>query len=86
MERNGQHLGVLGEDRLCTVAVMDVPVDDRHLADPDRSACMLRRDRDVVEDAEPHAGLGDRMVACWVDEGVSVVDGPRHDRLGHRNR
>ena len=42
---------------LGAVAVVDVPVDDRHARQAAGQARVLHRDRDVGEDAEPLAGI-----------------------------
>ena len=47
---------------------MDVPVDDRHSLDAERVLRVAGRDRDVVEDAEPHRVPAQRVVAGRADQ------------------
>src|SRR5207248_894981 len=50
------------------VAVVDVPIDDRHAPDPELGLGVPRSDRDVVEQAEAHRATGQRVVAGRADE------------------
>ena len=59
VERGEEHRVVVPERRLRPVPVVHVEVDDRHAL---ASGC-ARRDRDVVEDAEAHRAIGQRMMA-----------------------
>ena len=52
MRRGVEQGGVVLEHRLRAVAVMDVEIDDRDALQPVHLAGALRRDRDVVEEAE----------------------------------
>ena len=54
MDRDVQDVGARGEDVVRAVAVVDVPVEDQHALEPAEPDRMLRGDRDVVEQAEPH--------------------------------
>ena len=61
--RDVQHVGVVPEDGLCAVAVMNVPVHDE---DPMSLGRQRRRaDGDVVEQAEPHGAVALGMVTWW---------------------
>jgi hypothetical protein len=62
-----------------------VPVDDRDPLDAQRLTGVRHRDRDVVEDAEAHARVGDGVVSAGVHERVAVVDPPLHHRVHHRD-
>ena len=66
---------------LGAVAVMRVPVDDRHALDAVRGLRVQRGERGVAEDAAAHAPVGQRVVARRPDEGVRVVDAPLDDRV-----
>ena len=59
---------------LGAVAVVHVPVDDRHARHAAGHACVLHRDRDVGEDAEPLPGITLGVMAGRPDERVRVVD------------
>ena len=48
---------VVAHDRLGAVAVVNVPVDDRHSLDSELRLRVAGRDDDVVEDAEPHRAV-----------------------------
>ena len=75
------------EDRLGAVAVVDVPVQDRNPLQTELGLRIARGDDDVVDEAEPHGALGERVMAGWTDEReATAVDGlERHpDRERHR--
>jgi hypothetical protein len=66
VQRDEQHRVISPEDLLRSVAVMNVVVDDR-----DTFAVGLhctRGDRHVVEEAEAHRTVAERVVARWPDE------------------
>src|SRR5205085_7266390 len=68
---------VVAEDLLGAVAVVDVPIDDRHAPDPELGLGLPRSDRDVVEQAEAHRATGQRVVAGRADEREAAPrDGP----------
>ena len=54
VERDEEDRRVVADDRLRPVAVVDVPVEDRHPAEPELRLGPARGDRDRVEDAEAH--------------------------------
>ena len=54
MERDDEDRVVAAEHRIGAVAVVDVPVDDRHALDSQAVLRMTRGDGDVAEQAEPH--------------------------------
>ena len=58
VDRHVEDGRVVAEDVLRAVAVVDVPVDDRHALEPELGLRRARRDRDVVEEAEPHRAVG----------------------------
>ncbi len=55
VQRDREHGRVLVERLLDAVAVVDVPIDDRHALQPAGVAGVCGGDRGVVEDAEPAA-------------------------------
>ena len=68
VERDDEHRVVAAEDGVGAVPVMDVPVDDRHSLDAERILRVTGRDRNVVEDAEPHRVAAQRVVAGRPDQ------------------
>ena len=60
MCRHVEHPGVVVEDVLRAIAVMDVPVDDRHALA--LLGQMRRSDGDIVEQTEAHRPVGHGMV------------------------
>src|SRR5207302_7672548 len=54
---------VLPEDRLRSVAVVDVPVEDRDTAESELGLRVASGDGDVVEQAETHRLVGRRVMA-----------------------
>ena len=68
MERDEEHRVVAAEDRLRAVAVVHVVVDDRDPREPELRLRVARRDRHVVEHAEAHRAVGERVVAGRPDE------------------
>ena len=68
MHRGEEDRVVVAEDLLGAVAVVDVPIDDRHAPDPELGLRVPRSDRDVVEQAEAHRAAGQRVVAGRADE------------------
>ena len=63
VERAEEDAVVVPEDRLRAVAVVDVEVDDRDALEAELALRRARRDRDVVEQAEAHRPVGQRVVA-----------------------
>ncbi len=88
MGRHVQHVRIVVEDVLGAVAVVHVPIDDRHALP---GCCELRRsDRDVVEEAEAHRPVGHGMVSRRAARrkgdvtrsGLERVDGVEHGTGG----
>jgi hypothetical protein len=76
MQRDEQNRVVLPEDLLRAVAMVDVIVDDRHAADAVNGLHVACSDGDVVDEAEAHRALRERVVAGRADEREAVpVDG-----------
>src|SRR5687768_17906024 len=73
---------IVVEDSLCTVSVMDVPIDDRDLLDlrifPLR---VTRGDGDVVEKAKPHRPFFRRMVSWRTHRHESILYLAAHDQI-----
>jgi hypothetical protein len=65
--RHHEDVLVALEDVLGAVAVVDVEVDDHHALQAVRLDGVARRDRDVVEDAEPHGARAARVVPRGAD-------------------
>ena len=63
MQRDEEDGVVAAEARLGAVAVVHVEVDDRHPLEPELLLRVARRDRDVVDEAEAHRAVGQRVVA-----------------------
>jgi hypothetical protein len=82
----GQDVGLVPEDGLGPVAVVDVPVDHRDPPHAQGGTGVRDRDRHVVEHAEPHAGVGRGVVPAWVDERVAVVHPSSDDRFDQFDR
>ena len=80
MRRHVEHVGIVLEEMLRAVAVMQVPVDDDDATDA-RAAEMRGRDRDVVEETEAHRAPVLGVMTRRPHEGDAVVDlrrrGPR---------
>ncbi len=68
MERDEEHRVVAAEDCLGAVPVVHVVVDDRDPREPELRLRVARRDRHVVEHAEPHRLVGERVVAGRANE------------------
>ena len=90
-----EHVRARLEGALGAVPVVNVPVDDRHAATPVDVEGMLRRDRDVVEEAEAHRAVDLRVVPGWTrererarrafpEEGVDRADGGAGGERGGR--
>ena len=86
MERREEDRAVAVEDVLRAVAVMRVPVEDRHAADAQALAEIFRGDRDVVEDAEAHARGGHGVVSGRPDRAEGVAHFAAEDGLDGRER
>jgi len=82
VERNEEHRRVVVERGLGAVAVVDVPVDDHHALGLVDQAGVLRGDRHVVEDAESHPFVGDRVMSRRAHAGIGVIGAPFEDRVG----
>ena len=74
---------IAGEDRLGSVAVVDVPVDDRHPPRGAVGAQRRHRDRDVVEQAESAPAIATGMVAGRTNGGERHLGVPG-DRRARR--
>ncbi len=86
VDRDGQHRGILVPDVLGTVAVVDVPVDHGDAPHTENVFRVGGRHRDVVEDAEAHAGSTGRVVPRRIDQRVTIVDRPVEHLLDERDR
>ncbi|KGX96322.1 hypothetical protein Y023_5101 [Burkholderia pseudomallei A79D] len=86
VQRHEQYRRIVVERLLRAVAVMHVPVDDRHPLDAVRGLRMARRDRDVVVVAVAHREIGARMVARRPDQRIRLPKRPRHHRIDSRAR
>ena len=86
MERDREHGGVVPEDGLRAVAVVDVPVDDGDAPDATRRLRVADADGDVREEAEAHPEVGQRVVAGRADERVGVVDRAVEHRVDRGDR
>ena len=92
MQGDEQDRGIGVVDLLGAVAVVDVPVEDRHALEPVGLLRVAGRDRDVVEQAEAHRPIDAGVVAGRAGQGEQAV-GPvvglhrdRVDRGEHRSR
>ena len=87
VQRDEEDGVVAAEDRLGAVAVVDVEVDDRDALEPELGLRVARRDGDVVEEAEAHRPVGERVVAGRADEReAAAVDRLERDPGGERAR
>jgi hypothetical protein len=86
VQRDREHAGVGVERVLGAVAVVDVPVDDRHPLDPQRRAGVQRGERGVREQAVAAGERGLGVVAGRAHERVGVVDVAADDRLDRGER
>ena len=66
--------------------MVDVPIDDRDPLDPVAGLSLADGDRDVVEEAEAHHGVGGRVMAGRADEREAVVGGAVEHRVDDRQR
>src|SRR6185312_7130101 len=82
MERYEQHVRILVERVLRSVAVVYVPVDDRDARHAAR-ACSRSCKRDVVEQTEAHAGIRHGVVAGRTGERDAALPGARSEQLRH---
>ena len=74
MHGDEEHRVVVAEDRVRPVAVMHVPVDDRDTFDAELPLCDARRNGDVVEDAEAHRALPQRVMPRRAHEREAAVE------------
>ena len=74
MQRDREHRRVVEEDLLGPVAVVHVPVDDRHARDPALALRPAGGDRDVVDEAEAHRRVALGVVAGRAQEHEGVVE------------
>ena len=86
MRGGEQHIGLVPEDRLRAIAVMDVEIDDGDAADTVNGAGMGGADRDAVEEAEPHGAGGFGMVAGRAHGAEGGLRLARHERIHRRRR
>ena len=83
----GEEDGVArAEDVVGAVPVMDVPVEDEDPAGAERVERVLRRYRDVVEEAEARRRLAARVVTGWACRAEARASLAGHERVGHRAR
>ena len=80
MQRGEEHVGPIVEDALRAVAVMHVDVENRNARQ--RAAHVLRRDRDVVEIAEPAGHVGIGVVARRPAQPIGDRGAVEHERGG----
>ena len=79
MNAREQHIGAATERLGGAVAVMDVPIEDEHPPDAQLANGELRRERDVVEQAEAHRAIG-----LGVVPGGSHAAEPEHSLAGQQ--
>ena len=79
VHREGEHVGVVGEDGGGAVAVMHVEIDDERAADPAGALEDADRDGDVVEHAEAFGPAGHGVVRA-AGEVAREPLGERHQR------
>ena len=84
MGRDVEHVRVGPEHLLRAVAVVHVPVDDRHALEAAR-ARVRGRDRHVVEQAEAHGLRGPGVVPGRAQERDALGDGAVDHRVDHRD-
>lgn len=65
MRRQKIDLGIIVEDVLGPVSVMNVPIDDQHSRKFVLSHSLSRSNRRVVEQAKPHRIVGQRVMTRW---------------------
>src|SRR5262245_5225540 len=73
VQRDEEDGPVVLKDRLRSVPVVHVPVDDRHALDVALGLQVTSSDGDVVEDAEPHRGVCERVVPGWPHEREALL-------------
>ncbi len=89
MDREERDRGIVVEDLLGAVAVVDVPVDDQDPVEPEPLDGVRRGDGDAAEQAEAHRLVGPGVVAGRPDRAEGPAIGPlddRRDRIDRRAR
>lgn len=81
MNGDGQGLRITVEDVLCSVAVMDIPINNGHAAESQLTPGFLKRDPDVGDQAKAHPGARLSVVPRGPDQSVGVHYLPTHDRF-----
>lgn len=63
VHRHEMNCRIVFDERLCSVSVMDIPVDDQHSIQPVNRLRVTRRDCDVAQQAESHRSRLERVMA-----------------------
>ena len=93
MHRNEVNVGLVLHERLRSVAVMHIPVDDENPICTVALACVLRGNGHVPEEAETHRSIFQRVVSrrshgaerSQIDPGHGAIDAVE-DRAGAGSR
>ena len=80
-----QHARIVGEHSLRTVSVMHVEVDDRQALDAMHGHGMCRTDRNIVEEAETHRLVRQRMMPRRPNTTEGRRGFPAHHRIDGAN-
>jgi hypothetical protein len=72
VERHVSNRRVSLNQRLRTIPVMHVPIDNEHLLVP-RTLSVSGRDHDVIHQAKSHSPTCERMVPRWTNGGKGVA-------------
>src|SRR5690349_22914089 len=84
MHRHEMDVGLVLDERLSSVAVMDIPIDDENPAESVLFARIVRGDRDVAEQAEPHCSIVDGVVSRRADRRETALVDSAHREIDSR--
>jgi len=84
MQADEEHVVAVLEDGLRAVAVVDIPIHDRHAGKAVPPDQVLRRHRHVIEKAVAHRPVASGVMPRRPDRAERPFDGPTHDRVARR--
>src|SRR4051812_30291030 len=81
MQINEEYSVVFLEGFLCSIAVMDVPIQNQDALNSERKS-LFCRNRDVIEDTKTHATVGSRVMAGRANQRKTVSCFSRENLFG----
>jgi hypothetical protein len=72
VHRHEVDVGLVLNQRLCSVPVVNIPIDDQDSLEPMLLAGVVGGERDIAKETEPHGAVVDRMVPRRPDSGEAA--------------